>query len=318
MGSGLTALGETSLSYARYRVFDEAYFGTEFAKPYLFVNPRVGITYAPRSDFSVFTSLSYSSREPRLKALYDGEEAGTGSLPQFAFTGDQKVDLDAPFVKPEHVVDLEIGSTLRAEKVRAGATVFMMRFRDEIVPSGGLDQFGIPRTGNAARTMHAGIELEAEYRIGRVVDAFASATLSRNRFIEFDEYVYGSDTIERFTRDNNPIAGFPDHVANIGVTLHDQGFNASLSATYIGTQFVDNSGALVNDQSNVVDPHFLVNANFRYAFGGKMNGLRLSLDVNNVFDSEVLQFGNAGFGAPQFFPAATRNVFFGVMYRLES
>jgi hypothetical protein len=48
-----------------------------------------------------------------------------------------------------------------------------------------------------------------------------------------------------------------------------------------------------------------------------LRGLSLSLDVNNVLDDEVLLFGNAGFGAPQFFPAATRHVFFGATYQLR-
>lgn len=317
LSDAVTGLAEVAVNFSRYRVFEEAFFETEFEKPYVFVNPRVGITYAVNDVASLFSSVSYASREPRLKALYDGEEAGAGALPQFALNLDGSLDLDNPFVRPEHVVDVELGGSYQGNRTRAGVTLFAMLFKDEIVPSGGLDQFGIPRTGNAARTRHMGVELEGDVRVGRFVDAFGSATVSNHRFVRFTEFEYGDLGIVELERDGNPIAGFPDYMANAGVTLHGKGLSLSVSARYVGTQFVNNEGDLGLDGANEVDPHVLANANIRYDFGGRMAGLQASVDINNVFDANVLAFGNAGFGAPQFFPEATRNVFAGIRYRID-
>ncbi|MCB0717396.1 MAG: hypothetical protein KDD65_03060, partial [Bacteroidetes bacterium] len=72
------------------------------------------------------------------------------------------------------------------------------------------------------------------------------------------------------------------------------------------------------DKSNIVPSHFLAAASLRFSAGGALDGLEVSLDLNNVLNAKVLEFGNAGFGEAQFFPAATRNVFVGARYRLDS
>lgn len=303
---------DLQLTYRHYRQYDEAFIGTSFRVPYVFANPRLGVTLFPEQPFSVYGSVAYASREPRLKALYDGEEAGAGFEPRFARDADGGFDVDAPFVEPEHLVDVELGASFAAPRYRVGATGYWMDFRDEIVPSGGLDQFGTPRTGNADRTRHVGLELEGAVRLLPGLDVEANATLSRNRFVTFTEYGFDGTPL---VRDGNVIAGFPERVANLLVSYARSGFSASLDAKYAGEQFVDNSGG--EDPGYVVDPYTLVNASVGYAFGGALDGLALSLDVNNVLDRRVLLYGNAGFGSPQFFPAATRHLFVGARYTLR-
>ena len=60
----------------------------------------------------------------------------------------------------------------------------------------------------------------------------------------------------------------------------------------------------------------IVNASLQFEFSQRsaLRGLRLALDVNNVFDDKVLLFGNVGFGTSQFFPTATRHAFFSARY----
>ncbi|WP_457654467.1 TonB-dependent receptor [Rhodocaloribacter sp.] len=320
----LLVQADAQLTYRHYRVFDDAFFGVHFKKPYVFFNPRVGVTFNPERPFSAYASVALANREPRMKSLYDGEEAGAGFEPQFARKPDGSFDFDAPVVKPEHLLDVEVGVSLRRERYRLAANVFVMDFRDEIVPSGGLDQFGVPRTGNADRTRHVGLEVEAAVRLAPGLDVFGNATLSRNRFVDFTEYVTGDDgTTVGLDRSGNPIAGFPERTANFGLTYQWRGFTASAQARLAGKQYIDNSGGKLPDgtpSSDLeVDPYVLVDASLRYVFPERstFRGLALSFDVNNVFDDRVLLFGNVGFGTPQFFPAATRHFFAGVKYTLR-
>lgn len=311
-------------TFRQYRIYDEAFFGTSFRKPYFFVNPRLGITLNPEQPLSAYASIAFANREPRMKTHYDGEEAGSGFQPLFEKNADGSFDFDAPLVKPERLLDLELGGRWQAERFRLAANVYWMEFWDELVPSGGLDQFGVPRTGNADRTRHVGLELEGGARLLRGLDLYANATFSRNRFIAFTEFITLPDfSTAPAVRDDNPIAGFPDVTANGRLTYRRYGLTASLNAKYASTQYIDNSGgrnaAGVRDEGFEVDPYVLLNASLQYTFGSRtpLQGLRLSVDVNNVWDSQVLLFGNAGFGAPQFFPAATRHLFFGVQYTLR-
>lgn len=316
--SRVAVQADVQLTHRRYRIFDEAFFGTEFTKSYVFVNPRIGVTLNPEQSRSAYFSVALANREPRMKTLYDGEEAGAGFMPQFALNADGSVNTDEPFVSPERLIDVELGGTLRGERAYVDANVFLMAFQDEIVPSGELDQFGVPRTGNADRTRHAGLEIDGGVRLAPGLDLSGNATFSRNRFVEFTEFDFAGNTLDR---SGNTIAGFPDAMGNVALTAQRGGFSASVFATLVGQQFVDNSNATLPDGTRrddlIIDPYQLLNLSLRYDFGGALDGLELVADINNVLNDKVLMFGNPGFGAPQFFPAATRHGYVGVRYTVR-
>ena len=315
---------DLQLTLRQYRVYDEAFFGNHFRKPYLFLNPRIGVTYNPEHPVSAYASIALANREPRMKSLYDGEEAGAGFTPAFAVDADGSVDTDNPNVEAERLIDVELGVLVDKANYRVSANVFYMDFRDEIVPSGGLDQFGVPRTGNADHTRHVGIELAGAVRLAPGLDIEGNFTLSRNRFESFDEYVYLPDfSTVLVSRDGNPIAGFPDRSGNLGVTYSRAGFVVNLHASLVGRQYADNGGGMQPDgfasDDLVIDSFILVDASVRYAFSpaSAFAGLRLGVDVNNLLDDRVLTYGNVGAVGPQFFPAATRHVFFSASYTLR-
>ena len=97
----------------------------------------------------------YTTREPRLKNLYDAAEASTpaswgGVVPQFSQDAAGRFDFTHPLVKPEALLDVELGGGFTTEDVRLSANLYWMEFTDEIVKSGQVDRFGQPITGNAA------------------------------------------------------------------------------------------------------------------------------------------------------------------------
>ncbi len=308
----------------KYRIWDEAFFGTSFSKPYVFVNPRLGITYRPEQAVSGYASLAYSGREPRMKSLYDGEEAGEGFLPQFETLSNGRLNTDKPFVKPEHLVDAELGGTWKSQRFRMSANLFLMEFKDEQVPSGGLDQYGVPRTGNADESRHVGLEVDASVKLFKGLDFAGNFTWSSNRFIQFDEFV----TLEDYStavldRSNKSIAGFPSQSGNAMFTYSNKGFVASVMTSLVGQQFIDNSGGTDNQGAKngdlVLESFALVDAVIGYTFGkdSTFEGLSVGLDINNIMDSKVLSYGQVSFGSPEFFPAATRHAFFSLKYRVD-
>lgn len=317
----LAIQADVQFTFRRYRVYDEAFFAHEFSKPYAFVNPRLGLTLFPERSFSAYASVALAHREPRLKSLYDGEEAGAGFMPRFERDSDGVFDYDRPLVERERLLDVELGAAVRRRAWRATANVFWMEFDDEIVPSGGLDQFGVPRSGNADRTRHVGLEVEATLRPAPWIDLFGNATLSRNRFIDFTEFVTSSDGAAMgVRRDGNPIAGFPERIANAGALVRYRGATLRVDAKYAGKQYIDNSGGVFpggeSSDELIVDSYVLVNATVQYE-PAILPNLRLSVDVNNVLDERILLFGNVGPAGPQFFPTATRHVFLSARYQVQ-
>jgi iron complex outermembrane receptor protein len=320
----LAVQADLQLTVRQYRVYEEAFFGNEFGTPYFFANPRLGLTLLPERPLSGHISVAWANREPRLKTLYDGEEAGAGFEPQFEKDATGSYDYMSPLVGPERLLDIEAGVHYRSKRWSATGTVFWMYFRDEIVPSGGLDQFGIPRTGNAEKTRHVGVEIELATRLTRHLEVRANATFSDNRYLRFTEYALES-TLDAapVSRDGNPIPGYPANVGAVAISYDAAGFSANLYTKLAGKQYVDSSGGVsadgVTSDDLTVDPYVLVDLSmaYRLPLRSPLGGLELAVDVNNVLGARVLMYGNVGAVGPQFFPIATRHVFGRVTYTIK-
>jgi len=332
----LTVQADLQLTWRRYRFYDEATFDREgiraheFTVPYLFANPRVGVTLYPDRPTSAYASIAFANREPRRTQLYDGNEGPAGGTPQFERRDDGTFDYDNPLIEPEHLVDVELGGSVERPRYRLSANLFWMEFRDEIVPSGAVDQFGVPRTGNADRTRHAGLELEGRVQLRPGWQLSGNAMLARTRFVDFTEYRTIGSTTRALERDGNPIAASPEALANLRTSYTRRGLTASIHLQAVGRQYVDNSGgraALVENgtltfearDARTVDPYALLDASLTYEAPAStpFAGLRLQVNVNNLLDAHVLRHGFRGAGGPRFYPAATRNAFAELRYTLR-
>ena len=307
----MTLMVDVQYAYKRYRLFDEEYLGNDFAVPYHFINPRIGLNYNIDERFNVYAQVSHTSREPRLKNLYDAAEASTpaswGAVePQFQQKAGGGYDFTKPLVKPERLTDIEVGGGFSSSMLHATANFFYMDFRDEIVKSGQLDRFGIPVTGNANRTRHFGVELTASARAGGF-EARGNATWSRNRLVQYATY---NDTGAVETLNGNAIAGFPDFLANMTVSYAYKGLSGTLSLQHVGDFYTDNfqdpdHGRTSSDRT--VDAYTLVHAWISYRFAGFSPGqsIEARLQVYNLLNRIYASHGEGG----DFFPGATRSVF---------
>lgn len=327
----------------RYRVYDEAWVGTEFSVPYLFLNPRIGLNYNVNPWLNAYAGVSRTRREPRLKNLYDADEASWGVTPAFEADGSGAPDYSAPLVVPETLVDWELGLGAEGGRARGRAGAFVMDFRDEIVPSGGVDIYGQPRTANADRSVHAGLELEGAVSLGAGFEVSANTSLSRNRFdslggalgggglagrgeVGFVEYCEDDSVSEAVPvdRTGGAIAGFPDLMANARLSWRRGGARAALSGRLVGRHYTDNSMDTRCDGTpaggaKVVDPYVVTG--LTAGIDLPIEGLTLSLDVDNLLNGH--QFVGGGGGGVEevspyvlmtgieedYFPLATRSYY---------
>jgi iron complex outermembrane receptor protein len=301
----LTLMLDLQYAYNRYRVYDEKFVGTEFSIPYHFVNPRAGLNCNIDKRWNAYATFAYTSREPRLKNLYDAAEASTPAswgavVPQFAVDANGRFDFSRPLVKPESLLDIELGVGMRSSKVHAAANVYWMEFADEIVKSGQVDRFGQPITGNASRTRHIGIELAGKGEIVEHLEVGGNVTLSRNRLIRHADYSTGAP----ISLSRNPIAGFPDVLANARLTYRNESLTLSISGRYVGKQYTDN----FKNEANTVDPYVVSDGFVAYRLMNVLDDVSVEakLQVNNIFDTLYASYGEG----PDFFVGAERNVFF--------
>ncbi|MFM8473896.1 MAG: TonB-dependent receptor, partial [Candidatus Kapaibacterium sp.] len=299
--------------------------GDLFAVPYFFVNPRAGITWNIDDHQRMFASVAHTTREPRMANLYASEESYySGAGPLFATDttgGVTRYDFSAPLIKPESMLDAELGWRFAHEGTSAEITAYWMDFRDELVKNGRRDIFGNPMVGNAPRTLHRGLELQASTPLVqtasyRLLGGF-HATLSDNRI---KQYGY-QGSVGVLDLKDNPIAGFPSSLAQAYVTLHSGGFFARLNVVHVGRMYADNFGdnlkryrALAPGDipyaDNVVEASTVLNLLVRYELKDVMGfpSVRLSAQCNNLANTLYAAAANGA----EFFPAAERNWFFGV------
>lgn len=307
-GRALAVQADLSLNRQQYRFYDERFFGRSFRVPYTFVNPRVGVTLFPEQPLRGYASVAYGQREPRLKDFYDADQAGAGAEPLFARDARGDYRYDQPFVRPEKGLNVEVGMAVERQRARMAAGIYLLRLEDEIVPSGGLDPYGVPRTGNAPETEHLGLEVEGAARLLPGLDLEGNLTLSRDRFVRFTEY----DGEGALVRDGNRIAGFPGRSASLSLRYARYAWQARLALKHAGAIPADNSGRLEGPYAT--DPYTLVEAGAAYLLDVPGGQLRLALDVNNVLDAKVLLYGT---DVDTFFPAARRHVNATLAYTLR-
>jgi iron complex outermembrane receptor protein len=180
---------------------------------------------------------------------------------------------------------------------------YWMDFSDEIVKSGQVDRFGQPVTGNADRTRHLGVELSVSAEPAEGLELLGNVTACRNRFVRHTDYSTGAPV----PLDGNPIAGFPDLLANGRVTYRVGGLSLSGSVRFVGRQYTDN----FRDQQNTVDPFVVCDGWIGYGFTGGLLGetrLEARMHVTNIFNILYASYGEGS----MFFVGAERSVYLGI------
>ncbi len=190
------------------------------------------------------------------------------------------------------------------------------------MPNGQIDQFGVPITGNAARSTHAGIELEFTGRHRSGLELSGNLTLSRNEFDAYQEYV---DSVTVNDLSGNTIAGFPDRFANLTLGYRRGGVLASLGLAEVGRQYLDNTEdnrknpalrSVPGYQQKLIEEHAFVNGTLSLDLGQltksrPLDAQRLALELHaqNLTDLKYETAGYVYAEVPYFYPASGRSFF---------
>ena len=304
-GKDITIMTDLQLVRNRYGLENEKYVGNSFNLSYLFLNPRVGINYNLTDELNGYVSLAYTSREPRLRNLYAAEDSWFGATPQFrADTSGGRIrhDFSEPLAKPERLLDIEIGGGYQTESARFNANLFWMEFVDELVKSGQVDIFGQPVTGNAEGTRHTGIEIDGAVNFLEGFALSGNLTLSRNRLVRYRVLDHNGSFV---TLDGNPIAGFPDALANLRLTYRNDDLTASATMKHVGSFYTDN----FKNELNRNDAYTVFNFELLYRTPRIWNTeFILRGEVRNIFNTLYFSSGEGN----AFFPAAERNYLVGI------
>jgi iron complex outermembrane receptor protein len=223
-------------------------------------------------------------------------------------------DYGQPLVRPEKVNDFELGAAWNGSALTGSANLFRMEFSDELVYSGQFNtDLGYAVTGNAARSVHQGVELAARVAgrppRGPRVTLDANATLSDNHFVSYTEYAPTGDItlVERLNEDGKAIGLFPALLGNAGLRAEWRALRLGAEAQAAGRIFLDNS----ENRAASAAPRAVLNLSAGYRLRLGATRADLSLRVLNALDQRYVAGGYAyrwGYATyVAYIPAATRS-----------
>ncbi|GAB4321139.1 MAG: TonB-dependent receptor [Candidatus Zixiibacteriota bacterium] len=318
--SSITLTGAMQLAFKEYRLFDNRFPNIYGQTPthttrYYFLSPRAGVTVRPGRSLTLFGSVSYNEQEPTNDEIFDPQDYYANANDFFADYDEVTGIGSDPLMKPERLIDFELGASVDQPRWRAEINLFHMRFHDEIVWNGLLNDDGVPIRANAPSTVHQGIELSADLNLGQGVSVRGNLAINDNTFDEFIEYVPDWDNwgdvlpVDTVDRSGNSITGSPKHLANLRLNYDREEFGLSAHVFSAGRQFIDNS----NSDDVSIDPYAVVNLRGDVNVGHWLQGADLTLFVlvNNIFNTKY-ETGGYVDEYPLFLPAASRNVFVGI------
>ena len=271
----------------------------DYSTQWNFFNPRAGLTFnwSPRNK--AYISAALGNREPGRSDIKEviitnnlAEEAG-------------RPDWMRPDLKPEKMVDVEIGYTYTAPKVTASANLYFMEYFDMLLETGRLSDSGYAIKENVGRGYRRGIELATAWEAFPWMRVDANLTLSMNKIKDYLAYIpvydanydfTGRNTVENCGKTNMLMSPSVTGMVQLSFTpLREIAHNSlktttlSINGKYVGRQYLDNTSSM--DRS--IPGYFVSNLALTHEFN--VGGGRLGIGgyINNLFNNMYYADGGA-------------------------
>jgi iron complex outermembrane receptor protein len=234
-----------------------------------FLNPKAGITYN-KNGWKGYLSYSIASKEPNR----DDFEAAINQQP-----------------KREKLNDIELGIERTNKRSNWSATLYYMHYKDQLVLTGKINDVGAYTRTNIPKSFRLGIELQGGAKISSWMNVLANLTLSKNKVIDFTEFIDDYDLGGQKTNQYNEtdIAFSPNIVGSSAINfLPCQNFELGLLSKYVSKQYLDNT----QNESRKLNAFYTQDVRAIYTIKnipiaiGRLKELNLIGQVNNVFNKK--------------------------------
>ena len=227
-----------------------------------FFNPKAGLTYILNRNSSFYFSYAVAQREPNRNDYENGSP------------------------RPEKLNDFELGWRYLNPDFQVNANVYYMRYKDQLVLTGELNDVGAPLRANVGDSYRLGLELEANINIGDQFNWQPNIALSSNKNIDF---VFQRDgNLQNLG--NTKIAFSPEVIIGnrMGWTPTPD-LELALLTKYVGEQYMGN----IDSESSILEAYSQTDLNVQYQI--KLNrfakSITLSGLLNNIFDAKFVSNG---------------------------
>jgi iron complex outermembrane receptor protein len=262
-----------------------------------FFNPKAGITYYANDVSSLYFSYARANREPNRDDYENGNP------------------------KPETLNDFELGWRLNKERFKLNLNGYYMRYQNQLVLTGALNDVGAPVRENSGDSYRLGIEADATIIASDEWIFRPNIAISQNKNIDF--YAERDGMLQDLGNTN--IAFSPDVIlSNIITFIPIENMQISLLSKYVGSQYMSN----LDLKSSKLDSYFIndLNASYTLKTNKVFESITISALVNNIMDEKYISNGyfysyDDTWSNPNqittidgagYYPQATRNFLVGV------
>lgn len=226
VNSSLFLMGDLQLRHIDYSFTGKDADGNPLPSqvPLTFFNPKAGITYLPSTWHRFYLSAAVGQKEP-VRDDYRASTANSRPL-------------------PEKLIDYEAGYRYSGHTVMGGINLYFMDYARQLVLNGSINDVGEYVRESINDSYRAGVELDITWAPSSHWQVQGNMTLSRNRILNYDDYVYdynsGSTLLVSYA--NTAIAFSPEMISAAMVTWKPvNSLSISLSNKYVGKQYLDNT-----------------------------------------------------------------------------
>ncbi|MDF0715120.1 TonB-dependent receptor [Muricauda sp. 334s03] len=227
-----------------------------------FFNPKAGVTFDLNRNNNFYFSYARANREPN------------------------RNDYESGSPKPEKLNDFELGWRYVSPSFQLNTNVYYMRYKDQLVLTGELNDVGAPLRSNVGDSYRLGLEIEANIDISNSFRWRPNIALSDNKNLDF---YFERDGILQDLGNTN-IAYSPELIAgNIISYMPNANFQVSLLSKFVGKQYMGN----IDSETSVLDSYTQTDFNIQYTINMNsfIKSIELSGLVNNIFDSDIVSNG---------------------------
>ncbi|MEW2920353.1 TonB-dependent receptor [Muricauda sp. ANG21] len=227
-----------------------------------FFNPKAGITFDLNQNNNFYLSYARANREPNRNDYENGSP------------------------KPEKLNDFELGWRYVSPDFQLNTNVYYMRYKDQLVLTGELNDVGAPLRANVGDSYRLGLEVDANLRLGTKFKLRPNIALSDNRNLDFFFQRDG----ELQDLGNTHIAYSPQVVAgNVLAFQPNENLQVSLLSKFVGKQYMGN----IDSENSTLDSYTQTDFNVQYVIetGSFVKSIVLSGLVNNIFDADIVSNG---------------------------
>jgi iron complex outermembrane receptor protein len=267
-----------------------------------FFNPKAGLAYT-KNNYRVYASYSQGKKEPNREDF----EAGVNQQP-----------------KPEKLHDFELGIEEKTSWYNWAATLYYMKYKDQLVLTGKINDVGSYTRTNVRNSYRMGIELQGGIRLSNWFNAAGNITLSQNKINNFTEYYDDYDNLGQkdSVHGTTDIALSPAIIASGMLNfIPCKNMEISVPAKYVSRQYLDNT----SNKKRSIDPYYVQDVRLSYNLRKALfKETVLIVQVNNVLNKKYesngytysYQYGGAVTTENFYYPMAGTNFMIGLNVKL--